>query len=278
MTFADSISPTPGVHHRSKGDHPRPHHLGDLLDDRLAVVPAHFRHDLDGRPFDAGERKDRQVDQEFGERVVEITLAQEFLDLVLGDLGLVGGLLLGGVARGLQQGGAALAGVGRIGLLAGGLHDHLLLVRHQRVDLLDDLGRHGGIGGRADRPGLVGAEVDIAQQRGGGAAFLCGQPGVDLGAAELDDFLKFSGGILAVEGAQRLQQAVRPAGCGIAVIAEYLELTPDVACELGDGRLWRGERGGLGELLFAQVGFQRRRRHDLQDIGRPERIDSHAGV
>ena len=47
--------------------------------------------------------------------MVEATLAQEFLDLVLGDLGLVGGFLLGGLARRLHQGCPALADVVRIG-------------------------------------------------------------------------------------------------------------------------------------------------------------------
>jgi hypothetical protein len=100
----------------------------------------------------------------------------------------------------------------------------MLLVGHERIDLLDDIGRDVGVGGRADRPGAVGAEIDIAQERGGGATFLGGQSCKNLGAPKLFDLLELGWGILAVEGAQGFQQAIRPAGGGIAVVAEDLEL------------------------------------------------------
>jgi hypothetical protein len=114
-------------------------------------------------------------------------------------------------------------------------------VGHERIDLLDDIGRDVGIGRRANRPGAVGAEIDIAQERGGGATFLGGQSCENLGAPKLLDLLELGWGILAVEGAQRLEQAIGPTGGGIAVITEYLPLAADESGELRRGGflLWR---------------------------------------
>ena len=167
---------------------------------------------------------------------------------------------------------AALLPILRRRLLSGHLHDHLLFLRHQGIDLLHDFGRHIGIGGRADGPRPIVAEIDVAKERAGGATLLRGQTGVNLRSSELDHLLQLGRRILTIERAQGFEQTVRPPGHGIAVIAEDFELATHPSRQLRRSR--RRRRVGIRaiQLLPAQMRFEGGGRNDLQDTRLTETI------
>ena len=71
ITAASAMLETPGVHQTSKGE-TRFQNILRLVDDlRLALDPGDLRHEAHHRPLEAGEREQRQVDEEGSQRLVE---------------------------------------------------------------------------------------------------------------------------------------------------------------------------------------------------------------
>ena len=116
-------------------------------------------------------------------------------------------------------------------------------------------------------------------KRRGGPALLRGQAGIDLRPAELHHLLHLGRRVLPVERPQRLQQPVGPAAGGVAVVAEDLELSPDVAGQLRAAPAPAADcAAAFSASCCAQMGLQRGRGDHLQHALLTERVGCHEGM
>jgi hypothetical protein len=212
----NTLPPEPGFapHHRAAG---RPVDL-ELHADRRAL-----KHDVG---------KQRHVDHEIGQRTVEISFGKDFIQLVFGQERLVLGRLLGRDPGLRHQPPQALPD-----LVGGDLHADALglphLGLHKLADRLLHVVRHRRVGLGLEPPRSVGAEIHVAQERGGAATLGGDQPGVDLGAAELPDLGQLGRIVHTVEGAHRGKQSFRPPKRAVTVTAHRFPLGSDEAQKAG---------------------------------------------
>ena len=84
----------------------------------------------------------------------------------------------------------------------------LRLLLNKLVDTGKDFGRHRRVRRRPDHPRAILSQINVPQERRGGAALLRNHARIHFTATELADFGELILVVLAIEDAQRVEQSV----------------------------------------------------------------------